>query len=190
MSTALEDVKGTGPGPVLFKGPEAGLEFMSKNFKIFNGINDSWVDFLRRSAGEGRGDSAGQGLPLGRAMEIWQQWPAQAVLRFAASARTLKEYTQYCVGRQKMYTDLGIAWLNCLQKMSQACRESRQNGSGPAEAWTGCLKAWGGFAEAETTFMTERMKSFFQLLSAMTPKAGPVDKRESAGVKEGKTSMA
>jgi hypothetical protein len=190
MGTTVEGMKQTDPGLMFFRGSDAGMEIMSKNFNIFNSINDSWADFLRRSAREGRGENAGKDLPLQKATEFWQQWPAQALLRFASSAGTLKECMQYCVGRQKTYTDLGIAWLNCLQKMTQACREARQNGSGPAEAWTGCLKAWGDFNEAEAAFATERMKSFFQLLAAMTPKEKPAEPKEAAGMKEGKTSRA
>lgn len=189
MSTAVEGMKQTNPGQTFFRATDAGGDFMSKSFRIFSGINESWWDFLRRCAGEGKGEHAGTDDSLRKAMETWQQWPAQALLRFASSAGTLKEYMQYCVGRQQTYTDLGIAWLNCLQKMTQACREARQNGSGPADAWTGCLKAWGEFAEAERAFMSERMKSFSQLLSAVTPKdggAGKAEKKEPAGAKEEK----
>lgn len=183
MTTAVEGMKQTDPGRALFRGADAGLDFMSKNFRIFSSINDSWMDFLRRCAGEGRKEQGGQEEPLRKAMAAWQQGPAQAFLRFASSAGTLKEYMQYCVGRQKTYADLGIAWLNCLQKMTQACREAKQNGSGPADAWTACMKAWGEFAEAETTFVSERMKSFLQLLSAMTPKDRAEEKKEPAVVK-------
>lgn len=190
MSAAVDGMKQTDPGQSFSRGADAGLDFMSKNYRIFSSINDSWVDFLRRCAGEGRREQGGQDATLRKAMEVWQQLPAQALLRFATSAGTLKEYMQYCVGRQKTYADLGIAWLNCLQQMSQACREAKQNGSGPADAWTGCLKAWEAFTEAEASFVSERMQSFFQLLSSMTPKDKATEKKEPAGAREEKTYRA
>ena len=188
MSTAVADMKQTDLGHILFKGPDAGFEFMSKNFKIFSGINDSWVDFFRRSAKETAGENAGQSIQWRKAMEIWQQWPAQALIRCFSSAETLKACMQYCIGRQKTYSDLGIAWLNCLQKISQACREARQNGNAPSDAWKGCLKASEEFTVEEMSFLADRIKAFCGISSFLWQQEAAAENSESAKVKEVKTS--
>lgn len=188
MSTVAEDMKQADMGWFFFKEPDPAFAFMSKNFKIYNDINGSWVDFLRKSVEEMTGENAGQSSQWRKAMEDWQQLPAQVFHNGVSPTTTMKEYMQYCVGRQETYTDLGIAWINCLQKMSQAFREARQNGDEQSDAWKCCFKASEEFVGAGMSFAEERIKALYQLWSVIVQKNATFEKRASNKVKEEKTS--
>ena len=188
MRTAAEDIKQEDSGRSFFNAPDPRFEFMSNNFRIYKSMNDSWVDFLRKSVQETASEHAGQGFPWSKAMEEWQQFPTRILHHSISFAAAMKEVVQHSAGGQKAYTDLGIARLDCLQKISQAFREAKRNGNGASDAWICCLKASEELVGAEMSFLEERVKALFQLSSVMVSKKATAEKKEFSKVKEEKAS--
>jgi len=188
MRTAGEDMKQEDLGRSFFPAPDSGFAFMSNNFKMYKSINDSWVDFLRKSVKETKGEHGGENSPWLKAMESWQQFPAQVLRHGISSAAVMKEVMQYCAGGQKTYADLGVACLNSLQKMSQAFREARENGNGASDAWKCCFEASEELARAEMSFAEERVSDLYRLWSVIVQRNAAAENRESGKTKEGKTS--
>lgn len=188
MGTVMEDMKQVDLGRFFFKAPNPGLDLMSKNFEICKSINDSWMDYLRKSVKERAPENAGPDSQWQKAMEDWRQFPAQVLHHSISSAAAIKEVMQRCVGGQKTYADLGIASLDCLQKMSQAFREARRNGNDASDAWKSCLQAYEEFVGAGMSFAEERVSALYQLWSGIGQKNATAEKREISKAKEGKTS--
>jgi hypothetical protein len=80
--------------------------------------------------------------------------------------KVAKPCLDLCVQQQKNCSDLSLAWLVCLEKMSEVVREGQKQGNGPVKIWCQCIEPPKELAKAYTSFAKNQTESFRQLCSA------------------------
>jgi hypothetical protein len=125
--------------------------------------------------------------PWGDALDAWQQLLKEAPVGLIPPQEGIEEFIKFSRGWQEGYTKVLDAWLNSLEKTSEAYKSAGEKGIEPEKVWKSCLESSQGLLEAWVSFATEQTKAYFEFWESLMPKAKGSAKKGGAKTKEGKT---